>query len=930
LALARLERNYPTAGIIVATRTHHITPPLPGSSRVKLLLLSRAQRADYLRQSLGSQADELRLQLDGSRVLDDLCRTPLILSEVTTLSKSGVPIPSTKVGVLSAVMQLVDGADDHRAHLQRPPLMGRASDYLAELAVQMTRQGDVRILEEEARVVCHAVSSRLKDGGQIATLPEPASVLNTLCAHHVLERLDYPSIAFRFEHQQFQEFYATSTLRRELWDVVAEGKPEKASGFAEQYVNWPIWEEPLRMVAEGIATRSTDPAVEAEALQAGRQLVEMALPIDPIFAAELSRLCGAAVWQEIRGKVGACLRTWYGIGNEHHRHCALAGMLASGADEFGDVLLPLLTSDDQQVRLRTYRTWGEFHPSSLGPDWRRIVGGWGEDQRIDFIFEIMRNRWIAELSESFPLADPSPRVRNEALRRLSWYGADDTLARHLKALDDDGFEDALHKLSVEDVPVVLRSRAIAAYRKRLRDAGEVVVHLRLLLAMAAWGDTTAAAGIKVELARLPPGRIYNHTEPVLKSVLEIVGTVEPGWVSDWVTARIVDGSLWSDPWINFVSSVPEALQTEFVARVGSERLQYNDVSRSAAVLVKAADPTIGANVISRLCDIRKTISEAPDPRRAVEWEILHQLKRLFKALPPIAAVTGLLERIGGRLDPIEFTVAIDVLGEVGPEQPNLRGDFPEPLRQKLRAYLISGLPFILSEDDFAGELKMHLAVALGRVGDPEDMADLEQLIQADIERLRKHTKGARMVCANWHVNALTRLSPQAAEAVLLKLLGEPEYQGAAGNGLIHLARNQPEGWAGQRAPDYRKIWEARAGRHASGFDDDRRRRYATAINSRINDLLEERRASDKPDSLNGRLKGLAAMVARLDGRNSAARVLEIMALPGEWDGWTRTEALDMLLFSGATLPTDATLKALNPTIDHMLAKGSIPNKISAS
>jgi hypothetical protein len=79
-ALAELERSFPAAGIIVATRPHYISPPLPGAIRAKLLPFNRRQRADYLRQTLGDRAEELRLQLEGIRVLDDLSRTPLILA----------------------------------------------------------------------------------------------------------------------------------------------------------------------------------------------------------------------------------------------------------------------------------------------------------------------------------------------------------------------------------------------------------------------------------------------------------------------------------------------------------------------------------------------------------------------------------------------------------------------------------------------------------------------------------------------------------------------------------------------------------------------------------------------------------------------------------------------------------------------------------
>jgi hypothetical protein len=52
-ALRELEQNYPSAGIIVATRTHRLRPPLPGAFRAQLLTLRRAnwiRRAPRLRE----------------------------------------------------------------------------------------------------------------------------------------------------------------------------------------------------------------------------------------------------------------------------------------------------------------------------------------------------------------------------------------------------------------------------------------------------------------------------------------------------------------------------------------------------------------------------------------------------------------------------------------------------------------------------------------------------------------------------------------------------------------------------------------------------------------------------------------------------------------------------------------------------------------
>src|SRR6266446_5303532 len=255
-ALRTVERDFPAVGIIVATRTHHIVPPLPGAVRARLLTLRRRERASYLKERLGGRADELRLKLDSDQVLDDLTRTPFFLSEVTSIFESGVAIPATKMAVLDAVTRLVEQSDEHRNHLLQPPLTGRASDYLGELATQMTAQGGVSIPENDARSAITLASTLLKSSRQIETSPEPASALGTLCAHHVLERQDYPVIAFRFEHQQFQEFYAAVGIEKHLFAVLPEADEDKKRQFTRSYVNEPAWAEPLRLIADDIGGRS--------------------------------------------------------------------------------------------------------------------------------------------------------------------------------------------------------------------------------------------------------------------------------------------------------------------------------------------------------------------------------------------------------------------------------------------------------------------------------------------------------------------------------------------------------------------------------------------------------------------------------------------------------------------------------------------------
>jgi hypothetical protein len=125
-ALAALERDFPSAGIVIASRTHHVVPPLPGAIRLRLQRLLRAQRTTYLVARLGEKAPELQARIDADPPLDELTRTPFVLSEVASLFESGASIPSTKMGILAEVLRLLEQQTEHANALQLAPLLGPA------------------------------------------------------------------------------------------------------------------------------------------------------------------------------------------------------------------------------------------------------------------------------------------------------------------------------------------------------------------------------------------------------------------------------------------------------------------------------------------------------------------------------------------------------------------------------------------------------------------------------------------------------------------------------------------------------------------------------------------------------------------------------------------------------------------------------------
>ena len=259
-------------------------------------------------------------------------------------------IPSTKIGVLAKVLRLQEQRDEHRNALQAAPIFGRQTDYLKALATEMTRRGAVALPEADARTIVAAVARELVHSGQIEPVGAP-TILATLTAHHVLELIDYPQIVFRFEHQQLQEYCAAFDIRARLFDL----RDDAIYRFTADYVNDPGWGEPLCMIAETFAEQSGDGGADKRNTRAGVKLVEMALAVDLVFAGELAQLCGSTVWNEVRAVVGERFRAVYAIRDGHYRQYALAAMLATGADDFSDIIVPLLSEKDQQTRLRTYR-----------------------------------------------------------------------------------------------------------------------------------------------------------------------------------------------------------------------------------------------------------------------------------------------------------------------------------------------------------------------------------------------------------------------------------------------------------------------------------------------------------------------------------------------------------------------------------------------
>lgn len=728
-----LDSNFPKAGIAVATRTHYVNPPLRGAIRLELLAVGGDARARYLADRLGERGFLLRSMLDDNPVLDELTKTPLILSEVAALFEAGITIPDTKMGVLEAAVRLHEKAEQHANHLEGPPLSGRASVYLAALAEVITEKGGTSLLDDAAREVAGTTLDDLKSAKQVRADTEPATILHTLCGHHLLVPDDDKPVSYRFVHQQFQEFYVAETLKQRLLALAESEDPQAILSFTKRYVNDLRWDEPLRMIGAFIGKdRNKDPHL----IQSGAALVEMALRCDLVFAAELAHLCGPEVWKHAGGAVADQLRFLYNSPEKHDRERAFAGMLASGSADFKDIVLNLLTSTDQQVRLSSYRGWREFHLSSLGENWQEVVRRWTVAARAEFMSELIQFGKAARSLVPFALADDSIEVRVAAFSAFAWVAPPEEVASKLAEVDDQTFDAVMSDFPAEWVHVSIRTRALEAYWRSYRKSNDPVRMLKLLMEVTQLGAAPIDE-LKAALNQLEPDKLRDLGHFVIKPVVEVICKTDAPWVSEWVARHIFDHRLSAENWLNYVCEAPSSLNEEFFESLQTTNRGSGRLSGSVPMLVKFAEPALVERLFKKLCQLRNALANSPFHGHEQEFAVERQLEGIFSQLPMELIIRGLSPHLGGQINSSELAVIIRRLSRVGQHGPDdLRGSLKEDTRQLLRAYLTKAVSVVLEWPDDSGTHMAQLASALSRIGEPDDIGLLKKLIGRDIERMK--------------------------------------------------------------------------------------------------------------------------------------------------------------------------------------------------
>ena len=306
--------NNAATPLIVSTRATTLTPPLSGPTVVRVLPLSRQQKMQIIEKSGLSDPARLFLALERTPTLASVTETPLFLAAIVELAHGGVEeLPATRSAILEAIIGQAE--QKAQAALAEKPCEDFHRHYLAYIAHAMTYAGKTVLSRAELLGVVADAGKVLQSEGHIASAPASPAVVESLVKHHLL--VFSPSVggAFRFVHQQFQEWFAARWLNGQVMALAREPHPDREFGFQRDVLNHARWFQALAFLLERLGGGSDEEG------RAAVKLVQWALPVDLLLAAELAGIAGTPIWPLVRELVGPEVRSWYACGGARQPLC---------------------------------------------------------------------------------------------------------------------------------------------------------------------------------------------------------------------------------------------------------------------------------------------------------------------------------------------------------------------------------------------------------------------------------------------------------------------------------------------------------------------------------------------------------------------------------------------------------------------------------
>lgn len=573
----QLQAELPEVSLLISTRRQAMDVPVDGA-RVNLLPLSETQQRDIaklLRGEVGLRTLDQAWRTAGVR---ELITIPLYLKALITLP-DGVPFPSTKEEVLRRFVAAHE-EDVQHAEVLADVMHGVHGRFLEDLAVTATRALTTTIPVDLARPSVARTDDLLVEQGQLTEKPQPNTVLETLVGHHVLTRSGDPP-GYSFQHQQFQEWYASHFVERLMVASISDsGSRERLKA---DVMNQPSWEESILFACERLARGGTNEQ------EASATAILSAFEVDPMLAAELIYRSNDAVWFRVADTIVARIQRWHWPGRVDR---SVRFMITSGRPEFADLVWPLISHEDDQVHLRALRASRRFRPSILGGDASRKIEALPLEIRRSVLHEIANNSGIdgMDLATAIAKGDPEPSVKASVVEALALRHADRHAAEILGSADDRTFDlvvrvDLLGFGTDEHV-----KQGIDSARERLRKASRSP---KDRLQAIVNGSVTEA--VSADVAVIVAEMEFRNNSLGERLLLARTRHLFPHAVADGVLIRVREGKPLPDGADDLLAAVGIRLEDEQLLTLALADTQRDQRAQAAAAV-------LGPRAVGRLID----------------------------------------------------------------------------------------------------------------------------------------------------------------------------------------------------------------------------------------------------------------------------------------------------------------------------------------
>ena len=521
--LQRLEMELPNLSLLVATRKQALDVPIDGT-RVALSPLSETEQLEIAWALRGDAGERLLDEAWRTTGVRELVTIPLYLTALLALP-DGRPFPTTKEEILRRFVE-VHEEDYQKAEALREVASGLHERYLAALGARATSAANTTIVEVTARSSISDTGENLVVEGQIAAKPEPRTVLEALVNHHVLIQVGEPP-GYSFQHQQFQEWYASQFVEQLMYRSVDDEKYHEE--LRTEILDQRAWEEPILFACERLA-RGDD--VQQEACSVA---IVAALGVDPILAAEMIYRSTDAVWQRVRRTVEDFIERWHVPGKVDR---AVHFMVTSGRPDFLACVWPLMTHEDDQVHLAALRAGRRFRPSLLGNDGAERIAALGTELRRRVLDEIVSNSGTGglDLAVAVAKADPATEVKASVVEALAFRRADRLVVEVLQDAEDAVFDRLAKRSLIDHITEGSIEAQLTAARERSQAQGIAPYDRIYSLLYGPEGDDTEA-----ELARAIAETEIEERNGGVASLIHQAKERFPRGVAEGILGRVREG-----------------------------------------------------------------------------------------------------------------------------------------------------------------------------------------------------------------------------------------------------------------------------------------------------------------------------------------------------------------------------------------------------